>query len=268
MKKIDKMKKFLILTFLAFTNTVSGQILDEVKLKNGKEIIIYENKSWDYKQIDQIQNTTSNNDKIYASIEEYSEVYLMPSQESRVDKNFNKNNFEIMGIVNLLFKIKDSNGRIGYCKSWSIDNSRSYMPKLREKYVAKGKKSIDKLLIKGIGVTEINSANGVDFSIDWGYFNEQKDIKYITFHVMPYNNVGDIQKCSISGHSEFKAQITGPISAKSEFNNPVWGTAWYNNSVKCLVITKVKVQYMDGSQYTYVKELNKIIDKNYMNTCK
>ncbi len=113
----------------------------------------------------------------------------------------------------------------------------------------------------------INSANGVNFKILWGYFNKSKIIKYIYFTVVPYNDVGDIQTGEVRDHSSFTGQITGPIIAADRFFYSEWETAWYNNTITCLKITKVRVIYTDGTSYTYAKELPDILDSDFSNDC-
>lgn len=121
-------------------------------------------------------------------------------------------------------------------------------------------------IIKDINVRQINSAGGVDFEIDWKYINNKKVIKYIYFTVDPYNSVGDIQKCDVREHSRFTGQITGPIKG-GERDLAVWETAWYNNTISCIKLTKVKVIYTDGTQYTYVNELPKLYGISFSNSC-
>ena len=69
------------------------------------------------------------------------------------------------------------------------------------------------------------------------------------------------QKFNITG------KITGPILAENKFDTSLWENAWYNNTITCIKITKVKVIYTDDSTYTYVKELNKILDNRFTNKC-
>lgn len=125
-----------------------------------------------------------------------------------------------------------------------------------------------RIIINRISITNIDSANGVDFSIEWRYYDKSKVIKYIYFTVVPYNEVGDIQKGTIRKYSTFTGKITGPIKASFDFRNPTWGTAWYNNTISCIKLTKVKVEYMDGTSYTYVNELSKILDSDFKNDCR
>ena len=138
---------------------------------------------------------------------------------------------------------------------------------IKEKTIQDLKADGKKLYINGVGVDEVNSADGVDISLEWAYFDESKDIKYIYFTFVPYNNVGDQQSCRIRDYSRFRGLATGPISAENNFHTYSWETAWYNSTITCIKIIKVEIQYMDGSSYTYIKELSKIMNPDFKNVC-
>ncbi len=110
------------------------------------------------------------------------------------------------------------------------------------------------------------SADGVDFSIDIQYLKKDKTIKYLYFTVIPYNAVGDKVTSSINGTSEFTGKVTGPINALYEDYNWYWEAAWYNNTLECIKLIKLRVEYTDGSTYTYVNEIGKILG-DYKNDC-
>jgi len=130
----------------------------------------------------------------------------------------------------------------------------------------KGINTGQKILIRDLRVYSPNSADGVDFSISYGYFDNTKNIKYIYFTVVPYNAVGDIQTCQITGKSTAIGKVTGPISSE-EYLSVRWETMWYNSTITCVKLIKVEVQYMDGTFYIYVNELPKILDKYFSNKC-
>lgn len=72
----------------------------------------------------------------------------------------------------------------------------------------------DKIRIGGAVVDDINSADGVSIQILWR--NESnKDIKYLTFSVTPYNAVGDKVSSSIGGKTTVNCKITGPLPTSS-----------------------------------------------------
>ena len=93
-----------------------------------------------------------------------------------------------------------------------------------------------------------NSAGGVSVRIC--YKNDtEKTIKYATFTVVPYNAVKDRVSCSISRKSEKYLSITGPIAPNAQ-NRPYWENCWYNNTISTVVLTKIEIEYMDGSKET------------------
>lgn len=97
-----------------------------------------------------------------------------------------------------------------------------------------------------------NSAGGVDLYI--GYTNlSQKVIKYVTFTVTPYNAVGDVVHSQIGYKSTINAKDTGPraygegLSAHSSWH---WDCAWYSWQIDSLQLSKIYIEYMDGSTCT------------------
>jgi hypothetical protein len=106
-----------------------------------------------------------------------------------------------------------------------------------------------------------NSAGGVNFSVQWKNVSN-KTFKYIVFTVLPYNAVGDVQRCSIRNNAEFKGEETGPYEPGSvSQNGTAWANAWYNYSIKCVKLKKVEITYMDGKK-TYITDIDKILDPN------
>ena len=181
--------------------------------------------------------------------------------------NFNFNDFEIVGFFNGL-ALKDNNNKTRIWRFILKDFLKDEYdkPELRELVQLAQEKSFNLAQEKN-KVMEIfkllpsspNSASGVSLKIDWFYYNTKKEIKYIYFTVVPYNAVGDRQYCDIRDYSTFTGSVTGPISAGSRPKVHNWENAWYNHTIDSLEIIKVEIEYMDGSSYTFVKELEKII---------
>lgn len=97
---------------------------------------------------------------------------------------------------------------------------------------------------------EPNSVGGVDLFI--GYKNmSEKTIKYATFVIVPYNNVGDEAICDTRKHSTFSAEDQGP-HAKGEGlagdYNWYWKNAWYNWTIDRLELKRIDIEYMDGTK--------------------
>ena len=94
-----------------------------------------------------------------------------------------------------------------------------------------------------------NSVGGVDVGFDIKNLSE-KTIKYATIFCVPYNAVGDPVTCSITRQSESGVQFTGPLAQNQVATGKLWSNAWYNHSISKVVLTKVIVQYMDGTTET------------------
>ena len=94
-----------------------------------------------------------------------------------------------------------------------------------------------------------NSAAGVDVVINTINLSD-KTIKYINWTVVPYNAVGDKVRGEIRRRSEASMYETGPISPY-ERTSGSWETIWYNYSITCMEITRLSIEYMDGSKKTY-----------------
>jgi len=187
------------LTFLIVLFTLNIYSQEIIKLSNGKEILIYPDKTWDYKPIE--KDTIPRAIKI--SLSSITRVFTLPSKESIELNNFNKNDVELLSYSNDFFKIKSKLNEIGYVRDYDIgiDEMFKYQAMFNEQDIISAKDQNKNLFIRGTSVTDINSAGGVSFSIDFGYFSSKKKIKYLYFTVVPYNNVGDMQICSVNRSS-------------------------------------------------------------------
>lgn len=93
-----------------------------------------------------------------------------------------------------------------------------------------------------------NSAGGV--GVRFRYRNDgEKTIKYATFTVAPYNAVQDIQRSATGGHSAVGLKVTGPIEAGGS-GEYTFANVWYNPTITTVALTKIHLQYMDGSEET------------------
>lgn len=93
-----------------------------------------------------------------------------------------------------------------------------------------------------------NSAGGV--SVRFQYRNDsEKTVKYVTFTVVPYNAVKDVQRCTTRGRSEAYLQVTGPINAGST-GSCTFENTWYNSTISTIELTRIEIEYMDGSKET------------------
>lgn len=95
-----------------------------------------------------------------------------------------------------------------------------------------------------------NSAGGVDAHTVWKN-TSNKVVKYISFEWDPYNAVGDVVGCSIRGYRRTGGKVTGPINPGQTYGyGYYWDCMWYNNTIKKLKLTKIEIDYMDGTTKT------------------
>lgn len=94
-----------------------------------------------------------------------------------------------------------------------------------------------------------NSAGG--YSVRWDFKNTTgKTIKYASFWFTPYNAVNDEVCCSIRRKSTDGVKFTGPLADGAIETGTFWENAWYNNSISTVRMTKVYIEYMDGTTET------------------
>ena len=127
-------------------------------------------------------------------------------------------------------------------------------------------------------ISGVNSAGGASITID-GKNLSKKTIKYLSYTVKAYNAVGDTVRGEIKRSSLAYLGDTGPMKSMESIGG-YWTNVWYNSSINCMVITKVEIEYMDGSKKNYVgpSRVRKIISsetegdfgqkKNPENSCK
>ena len=94
-----------------------------------------------------------------------------------------------------------------------------------------------------------NSVGGVDAHFEYQNLND-KTIKYLSWYGYPINAVGDPVTCSIRGYSEHGGQSTGPVEKWQTGGLGYWECMWYNYEAKKLILTRVEIEYMDGSRFT------------------
>lgn len=270
------MIKYYIICLLLSISTFSIGQATNSNLEKEKKIIL-DSIEYHKSSISRLENklrlvdTQLNKEKLvntnnFVSINNFS-IYQRPSMQSNELMNFKKDSVQIQDYQGGLFLVKSKDGKNGYVNEYAIPNYSKEKVILLDAATNKAKANNINFYIHSAGIEDVNSASGVNFFIEWYYANDQKPIKYIYFTVLPYNNVGDVQKCSIAGHSSYTAQITGPVNGASKINNSIWNNAWYNKTIACLKITKVEIKYMDGTSYTYLSDLPKIINNYYTNNC-
>lgn len=105
-----------------------------------------------------------------------------------------------------------------------------------------------------------------EVSLRWGMHNPEKTIKYIRFWMRPYNAVGD-PLTDRFGKREMELYATGPFRAQREPHYSGWEHVWFDINATCMKVNKVRVEYTDGTRYTYIRELPSILAEGFSNSC-
>ncbi len=100
-----------------------------------------------------------------------------------------------------------------------------------------------------------NSVGGVDINIYWTNTSD-KIVKYASFNVEAYNEVGDPVMCTVRRESVRGLLHTGPtdpghprgILGTSGVSS--WENILYNHSVYMFRLVEIRVEYMDGEVIT------------------
>mgnify|MGYP007002664279 CR=1 FL=1 len=99
--------------------------------------------------------------------------------------------------------------------------------------------------ITHLAITSIGKDGGV--SVHVGIKNtSDKVIKYFTWEGMVLNRVGDPVKCMKTGDVIKRGTIMGPIQPGESMDN-YWTNLWYTRLADNIAISKVQIDYMDGS---------------------
>jgi hypothetical protein len=115
-----------------------------------------------------------------------------------------------------------------------------------------------------------NSAGGVGMRTAYRNLSSAGRIKYIDLSVVAYNAVGDVVVDKVSGASTKSFRVTGPIdpTARAEPDlQAVWGATWYNESITCLRLDRVRIEYLDGTEKTFAGSDQRIRHPEFANSC-
>lgn len=207
----------------------------------------------------------------FVYIPENTEFYTSPCSRCSEIMNYSTDGAYVLDLQGTrsiydFIAIKNSKNQIAYIHDFRL-TQLDFAERLEKKLENDLEDIPSPIYIHSLYKTSTNSAGGVSVGIEY-MANSEKPIKYISVSMSGYNNVGDRIRGSISGDYVTTGRITGPFTKHSELEYGEWDTLWYSSSTSCVKITKVKIDYMDGSSYTYVNELKKILNPNFRNNCK
>ncbi len=125
------------------------------------------------------------------------------------------------------------------------------------------------IVIDRIGVSRPNSAGGVDFRVAVTNTSD-KTIKYLEINAVAYNAVGDRVRGQIRRTSTRTVIGTGPYRPGMSIGNKILENAWYNHTVRCAIMTRVKITYMDNTTRTFssLSSIQPLLRPGVTNSCR
>jgi hypothetical protein len=151
----------------------------------------------------------------------------------------------------------------GWVQCESLVETESLAKKSEEEnQTVKSSRFIQNLAEKGCSImltrqTFLRNRNGI-VSLGLGVINisEAKTIKYVHVDWELFNRVGD----PVSNTSTKRTRLVGPLEpGQTSFIE--WEGVWKSSVGSCAVVTKIKVTHIDGSTFTYLKDLKEIPEK-------
>lgn len=91
-----------------------------------------------------------------------------------------------------------------------------------------------------------NSVGGVEWNFKLTN-NTDKVVKYVTLEWNCYNSVGDLVYDQITGKSSYSIKYTGPLESGKTTTLLRNTTLFYSYSYKTAALTKMRVEFMDGT---------------------
>lgn len=86
--------------------------------------------------------------------------------------------------------------------------------------------------------------------VEWNFKltnNSDKTIKYVVLEWNCYNGVGDLVRDEITGRTYHSVKYTGPLDPGRTTNTQRNTTLFYNHAYKSASLTKLQVEFMDGT---------------------
>lgn len=109
-----------------------------------------------------------------------------------------------------------------------------------------------------------DSVDGVDVLVPMENLDSARVIKYLTLKLTPYNAVGDPVSDRITGAVSTPVRATGPIPPAA-FRELVSENVWYNQTIVCVKVTEVVVEYIEGA--TQRLDPKSVLSDHFSNDC-
>ncbi len=123
--------------------------------------------------------------------------------------------------------------------------------------------------ISQFGISEVNSAGGVEPYLVFFNPNTITPIKYINVRALLFNAVGDVVSSDIGGQTFAGMNFTGPLSNSDGAKRADWGPVWYNTTGECIKLASVVVTFVNGKSMKFDgKNLASALAPELTNDCK
>lgn len=220
-EKVNKIDGTITTLYARFENNPAGLSVKVSKKSDTQYKISWKKKAGYYYQVE-MKNADYIGSK-YKILQSYKKD--MSSYTAKVNKNYDK-----------IFRVR-------YYKI--IDGTKVFSDYSKSSYSSEPSYPTVYLQTYSLGMDYFGGINNYIIY----YNNSSKKIKYIVFTAQAYNQVNDRIKSEIGGYSSFRMKDVGPI-AKGEYGGGEWDGVWYNTTTAYAKITKIEIEYMDGSKKT------------------
>lgn len=147
-------------------------------------------------------------------------------------------------------------------KSKIVEMSKSFSVKMEEEALKEANKYLVGAKANGIAIKDWSFYDESDYTSGTGYsisFRnlEKKTIKYVTLTLKALNPVNDLVGIK-------SVKCVGPIK-QNETGKYDFNYVWHSDLVDTVILTGIKIQYMDGSFKTAPKPKNSFLNKRCYN---
>ena len=105
--------------------------------------------------------------------------------------------------------------------------------------------------ITAFGVYDVDSAGGVEPTVDIVNPNRKSPIKYFRVTMQLHDRVGGIIKSTTNGSSTAALVYTGPIAFGEGAAKARWNPTWYNHAGWCVRVVSVSIEFLDGTRRSF-----------------
>lgn len=150
-----------------------------------------------------------------------------------------------------------------------LERVRTSIAELNEKLLSAAGNPKSNWIIKEFGISDVNSAGGVEPYFIFFNPNEKSPIKYISLQISLFNAVGDMVGSQIGNERTRGIKFTGPLTMEDGESKASWNPIWYNPTGSCIKVESMSVTWMNGKSQSYIgKALQEAMAPDVSNSCR